>query len=108
MHLIKFFLISLSPYSGIIIICLLSALVALATFWIKPPVIRSIFLYGIPLVSSYYLYWYAVKLEHSPSNEYGTWQFVLVLLWGIPGILTSIKVSAFAQRRFNANPPFGA
>src|SRR5664279_1335449 len=99
MHLFDQFLLSFSPISGIVVVALLSAIAALATSWIKAKSVRWIFLYGIPIVLAYFLYWYMAKAEGGKSDEYAAWQFVAILIWGGAGILASSIVSDFIQRR---------
>jgi|ERR1035437_1212296 hypothetical protein len=99
MHLFDQFLLSFSPISGIVVIGVLSAIAALATSWIKPKSVRWVFLYGLPIVLAYYLYWYVARSEGGKSDEYAAWQFAFIIIWGGAGILASSIVSDFIQRR---------
>jgi hypothetical protein len=99
MHLFDQFLLSFSPISGIVVVGVLSAIAALATSWINPKSVRWVFLYGIPIVLAYYLYWHMAKAEGGRSDEYSAWQLVAISIWGGAGILASSIVSDFIQRR---------
>jgi len=99
MHLLDQFLLSFSPISGILVIGVLSAMAALVTSWIKPKLVRWVFLYGFPIVSARYLYWHVARVEGGQSDEYAAWQFVFILLWGGAGILASSIISDFIQHR---------
>jgi hypothetical protein len=102
MHLIDHFLLSYSPISGMVIIGLLSAVVALPSAWIKWKSLRWGFLYAFPIVMAYKLYWYSVKLEEHPSDEFAAWQFVFIILWGGVGIMASTIVADATRRLRNA------
>ena len=84
-----------------ILVGLLSAIVALATSFIKPVTIRWAFLGGFPLLLAYALYWSPVWLGGSKSDEYSAWQLIF-LVPGATGIFASSVVSVFVQGRFKA------
>jgi len=95
----KAFVDSLSIGSGAILVALLSAGVVWLLCSAVPSASRSLWVYTVPLVIAYSLYWLPVWLGNDPS-EYGAWALVVVTPWFIAGAMSSAAtILVFRKRR---------
>lgn len=103
MHPIAF-VKSLSLGSGAMVVGALSAMVALATYWLKPPLVRWVALLSVPFVLAYALYWSPVWFGGSDPAEYSAWALVCIGPWSLAGMFASLVVAGFLRRRFQEPP----
>src|SRR5664279_5192383 len=95
---------SLSLGSGAMVVGALSAAVALATYWLKPLLLRWVALLSIPFMLAYSLYWSPVWFGGGDRAQYSAWALVCIDPWTLAGMFASLVVAGFLRRRFNEQP----
>ena len=98
---------SLSLGTGAIVVAALSAAVVWLLCSVLPAALRSLWVYAVPLMLAYSLYWLPVWLGNDPS-EYGAWQLIVIGPWFIAGAIASAVTSRIVGNRSNRSdvPPF--
>ena len=103
MHPIAF-IKSLSLGSGAMVVGAASAAVALATYWLKPPLVRWAALLSMPFVLAYCLYWSPVWFGGGDAAQYSAWALACIVPWTLAGLFASVVVAGFLRRRFMEPP----
>jgi hypothetical protein len=85
------FIESLSLGSGAALIAVLSAVFAAAISRVRPASVRWLSVVIVPFVISFCLYWLPVWLG-ADGSEYSSWQFLVVGVWFLAGVIPSAVV----------------
>ena len=81
---------SLSLGSGALAIAFVSAIVVLPLAAVRPK-LRALWVWSVPLVAAFCLYWSPVWLG-ADASEYSAWAFIVVVPWFLAGVLSSALV----------------
>jgi hypothetical protein len=103
MHPIAF-IKSLTLGSGAMVVGALSAMVALGTHWLKPPLLRWVALLAVPFLLAYALYWSPVWFGGGDRAQYAVWAPVCIGPWTLAGLVASVVVAGYLRRRFQEPP----
>jgi Fe2+ transport system protein B len=85
------FIESLSLGSGAALVAIISALLAGAISFVRPPIVRWLSVVVVPFVISFCLYRLPVWLG-ADGSEYSSWQFLFVGAWFLAGVIPSALV----------------
>ena len=107
MHLLES-IKGLSLTSGAVVVGVLSAVIAIATSWLKQPLVRWGALLVIPFMLANLLYWSPVIFGDSSSTEYFAWALICVVPWSIVGMFASVVVALVSRRFIKAKPDANA
>lgn len=91
------FLDSLSLASGALLIAVASCVIAFATVWLRPRVLRWLAAVLLPLALAYCVYWLQVWLGGAP-DQYFSWEFLFVGCWWFAGLIASSAVTFIVTR----------
>ena len=82
------FLLSLSLFTGALVVALASGLLGAVWGQVRLPVVRRGLAFLVPFVLAYSLYWLPVWLGQNPS-EYGGWWLICIPPWYVAGVVAS-------------------
>jgi hypothetical protein len=85
------FIESLSLGSGAALVAIISALLAGAISFVRPPIVRWLSVVVVPFVISFCLYRLPVWLG-ADGSEYSSWQFLFIGVWFLAGMIPSALV----------------
>jgi hypothetical protein len=85
------FIESLSVDSGAALVAIISALLAAIIGFVRPAIVRWLSVVVVPFVVSFCLYRLPVWLG-ADSSEYSSWQFLVVGVWFLAGMIPSALV----------------
>jgi hypothetical protein len=89
---------SLSIGSGAVLIALLSAAVVWLLCSVVPSASRSLWIYLVPFILAYSLYWSPVWLGND-SSEYGAWALLFVGAWFVAGAIPAAVIALIFRKR---------
>jgi hypothetical protein len=92
---------SLSLGSGAVVVALCSAALAWFLSNVRVAVVRWLGCVVIPLALASVLYWLPVWLGSRDVAQHSTWSFLVVGLWFLAGLASSIVVLFACARRAN-------
>ena len=89
---------SLSLGSGAAVVAVCSAALAWPLCRVRPVILRWLGAVAVPFALAYVLYWSPVWLGSS-DIEYSAWQFLVMGVWFLAGVIASVVVIFALGRR---------
>lgn len=90
---------SLSLGSGAAVVAVCSAVLAGPLCYLRPIILRWLGAIAAPFVLAYTLYWSPVWLGSDDMAQYSAWQFLVVGVWFLAGVASSVVVIVVFGRR---------
>jgi hypothetical protein len=86
------FLLSLSLFTGALVVALASGLLGAVWGQVRPALLRRALALLVPFALAFSLYWLPVWLGRNPS-EYGGWWLICIPPWYAAGLLASVAAT---------------